>query len=509
MGNLLRFLSLTTATQVCLLVNQLVLLPLQLRVWGHEDTSRWFLAIAIANLTTIADLGLRNAGHAQLVSSVRTGDAASRLEFCNIWALTRALVAGLTATFVGCLLLRSVWSGTAFSLWVCAVTVSVGLDTIIIIRGMWLDTLGYFNRVEALFLGMVASRFLLQIIALASFRAPPAIMGWIMLLTAAGGAMAQARLLPEPLSLSFLAGGFRDLRLRSLSMVRLTIAEPASSWVRMSLPVVVFSAISPPFLVTTYVAMRAIFGVARQVINQIARYASVGIARHGDINLAAAQRLAVRAILLSTALAVAVSCVTIADNGRLLGTWLNGGDPQLERMIALSFAVGAIAYGYQIAAGVLMRSGDLARVAKRQYAYLLAAGSAAIFARFTSSISVYLLLLAIQELLIAGLFIFTLGVRVSRIAIMVFIAALGLVGLMWIAATLNLGGLFDVLSASAIASSLGLAIVTATIAASLFVAVDYWDSVIATTRCITSSRAASPICAKAIARSAASCSDAK
>jgi hypothetical protein len=61
------FFSLTTITQLCLVANQIALLPLQLRVWGVDVATQWFTILYLVYLVSIADLGLRNAGHSQLL----------------------------------------------------------------------------------------------------------------------------------------------------------------------------------------------------------------------------------------------------------------------------------------------------------------------------------------------------------------------------------------------------------------------------------------------------------
>ena len=109
MSRFLQFFSLTIATQGCLLINQVVLLPLELRVWGTDAVAKWVVLVAVANLAGVTDLGLRNAGHSQLLSSVQTGDAVASLEFRETWALARALVVGITAGFLA----YQWWAGAA------------------------------------------------------------------------------------------------------------------------------------------------------------------------------------------------------------------------------------------------------------------------------------------------------------------------------------------------------------------------------------------------------------
>jgi len=466
----LQFFSLTMATQGCLLVNQVVLLPIELRVWGTDAVAKWVVLIAVANLAGITDLGLRNAGHSQLLSSVRTGDAAASLEFRGTWALARTVIFGMTTV----LLSYQLWADAASSALLAVVTASVALDTLTMVRGGWFDTLGEFNKIEALYLGMVASRVTSSLIALTAFRASPVTLGCILLLTSVGWMMAQAFLLRAPASLAFFAGNRHDLRWRSLEMVWFVVSEPAANWVRISLPLVVFAVFAPPAFITTYVAIRAIFASARQVIGQLARYASVQYVQRLEDGKAAADHFALRAIFACTVIGVAVSSAIIADQGRLLRVWLGAGNVQAETSVIASFVVGAVALGYQVVAGVLIRSGDVVGVAKRQYVYL---GVCAVGALFTSiaarSTSMYLALLAAQELVIAGLFITALGDHVQRGSIAAVAVACGALSLLWTAVGLNPSGLFNGISFSATSGSILAATLTTGLVVIIFALADF------------------------------------
>ena len=457
MKTFLRFMSLTAATQLFLAVNQIVLLPLQLRVWGRDATAQWFVVVAIANLASIADLGLRNASHDHLLSSVQTGDEAAASGFRRTWALARALFIGLTTALIASQAVMAMRSGQHQGIWIYAVTLSFALETVVIVRGIWLDTLGHFNRVEAVYLAFVASRVVLSFAALLVFHAPPEAIAWIMLACSIAATAGQGWLLRQPKSLNFLAPGFGDLRWRALGVVRFVATEPAANWVRLSLPVVVLAAIASPLFVATFVAMRALFGMARSVISQLARYASVGYVLSVETDRAAAERLAIRYILTSTVVGVGVSSAIIADHGRIIGLWLNGADANTVGAIALSFAIGAAAYGYQVINVVLMRSGDVIGVAVRQYGFLAGAVIAAVVARLSASPVLYLGLLAAEELLIAGLFISALGPAVRRASITAFAVAVCLLVPLWFAAYFNAGGLFDAMRPAPLLASLAVA----------------------------------------------------
>lgn len=471
MKALLRFFSLTTGTQICLALSQILVLPLQLRIWGQATTSHWFVVLAIANLASVADLGLRMAGHAQLVTSVRTGDQAASEHVREVWVLTRILVTGSTLVLAAAQLATSLGNDGGAELWAGAVTASIALDTLTIIRGMWLDTLGHFNRVEMLFLGLVASRIVLSCAILLA-HGQPSLLSAMLLLTGIVALVLQGRVISIPAELRLFAGGLRGARWRSIAVVRFVVAEPASNWVRLSLPVVVLSDLSSPRFTTTFVALRAIFGLVRQVVNQLGRYASVSYVQRQADNPDGAQTLLIRFTLMSTLVGLAVACGVVADHARLLGLWLTGVEPGAESAIALCFAVTATSYGYQVVAGVLMRSGDLAGVARRQYAYLLVSALAVAAAYGFKSIPLYLALLGFQELTIAGLFVTAPSPRVRQASLAAFaIAALLVVGL-WLAVVMDFGGLFATSSPLAVVSSLVVAAATTLVALLAYAGID-------------------------------------
>jgi hypothetical protein len=415
MKNFLSFFSLTVANQLCSVIAQLVLLPLMLRTWGHEVAAQWFVAVALANLTGVFDFGLHNAGHSQLLAGLN-GDAKAATEFRHTWLLTRLTIVGMSVLFIVYQLLLGSEFFALSSIMIC----SMAIDTILGARGIWFDTLGQFNRVESSFLATAILRIVVALAALVFFQASPITIAWIMLAISLSGIVVSWALLRSPL-LGFLAGGFAGLSWRSLSVIRLVVADPLSGWVRTSLPVVVFAAIAPASVVTTYVAMRAVFGLSRQVIWQLTRYASVRYIQHYENNKKWAEHIVMRAIQGTIVIGVAVSSVVIVDQGRLVRLWL-GFTSSDEYAIVASFAFGTIAFGYTVIANILMRTGDVAAVAKRQYLYLLAAVSVAVVTQFIyADTTVYLVMLALQEVLIAGLFVTSLGKPIMQTSIVGFL----------------------------------------------------------------------------------------
>lgn len=477
MRRLLQFFSLTSATQLCLLANQLLLLPLELRVWGPASVAAWFIAIATANLISVADLGLRNAGHETLLSG-RNGNMAARNAFRSIWAMTRGLVVGLSIVFFAYNWLSDAPSPTLLAI----LTASVMLDTLTVLRGIWCDTLGYFNRVEASYCALVASRVALSGLALLLFKASPMAVATILMLTSAGALLTQVALLPVP-ELSLLAGGFNNLRPSSFFVVRWVLAEPIVGWLRLSFPVIGPAAIAPsPAFITTYVALRAIFGVPRQVIIQLSRYMSVQFANrvcNGTTitNLrddgSAEHRLVRHSMLAAMLIGTTVACMLLADNGRLLRLWLLSGNVAFESSILLSYGMIAVFSGHQVVVSIMVRCGAIVAVSKRLYAYvIMSVISAGIACFIFGNAPIYLAMLTLQELAIAVLFVSPLGYRLRSAIIAAVTVAVAVVAGVWAIVRLDPGGLFQAEACAAWVSSLLLAGIAVLATAGLFYTID-------------------------------------
>ena len=88
---MLRFLSIVTLSQTTLVAQQLLILPLQIHVWGHDTVAVWLAALALAAIVGSSDLGLKNAGFAAIAAG-ETGD-----KFATLWSVMRLqmLAAGL------------------------------------------------------------------------------------------------------------------------------------------------------------------------------------------------------------------------------------------------------------------------------------------------------------------------------------------------------------------------------------------------------------------------------
>lgn len=440
-----QFMSLTLLTQLVLLLNQLVLLPLQVRSWGNGVTASWYAVLAVCALTTAADLGLRTAGHAELVRGAQAPfDKESRLRFSEIWGWIRlAMIVATVLLLAADALYQIGWARVAWPLWHGVLVLAIALETLVIVRVMYLDSLGLYRESEGSYLLLAASRFGFASLALVFLHASVATLAWIWLLTSLLGLAIQMPVCRRAGVLSLLEPLPAKLDLRSLVLARYTLAEPCSNWVRLNLPVIVLSIIAPPTVIVTYVALRALFGATRQMVQQLSRYASVeylGLWREGRAQVAKAH---LTFFVLFAALAGASGAgFIVVDNFRLTSLWLLKTDRLIFQTIALPFAAAATFYSYQIVAGLMLRRGEIAAIGRRQYAYILYSGLFALIALLTHSLAIFLLSLFLAEAMIASSFLFVLedredGFAASR-GLLAAAWSAGLVLVLWL--IVNFGG---------------------------------------------------------------------
>jgi hypothetical protein len=327
------------------------------------------------------------------------------------------------------------------------------------------------SAVEGLFFGMVAVRNAFSIVALVVFHGGPAILAYVMLGTGVAAVIAQAALLREPRSLNLFAPGWRDIQWRIGRVIPLAITDPAATWIRFSLPVTILATMASPATLTTFVAMRALFSLGRQVINQLSRFASIRYAERVLVDPNRAEAVMGGFMLLATLVALSVSCAIIADHGRLLRLWLHGGDRRLEPWIALSFAIGAAGNSFQVVSAAQMRTGKIVQVATCQYIYIAASLVAAAIGYWSGSTVLYLVLLAGQEVLIGVAFAACLRGRLLWVNTAAFLVALVLTALFWLAANHGVDWIFERPSLTAIAECFLLGAVSVVIAIMAYVAI--------------------------------------
>jgi hypothetical protein len=402
---LIHFFSLAVMTQAILMLGQLILLPIQIRLWGPSATAMWYSALALATITLVADCGLRTAGHAELMQAGGNTAAfqAETAQFRQIWSWIRILILIVTAALIGCdiaagLLFRQ----GGYPVWRIALILACALESVLIIRISYLDTLGRYRGAEASYFGFASLRLALSVPALLIFHWNPPGLAAIYLVTAAVTVFAQGHWLCNSNSLLRLTDKFPTLSWKALTLARYTIAEPSANWARLSLPVLVLGQIASPMAVITYVALRAIFGAGRTTIQQLARVASVEFLKsrsNGDAERA--ESLLTVFTLAAIFFSASVGLFVVIDNLRVVGLWLRHSNRELYRQIALAFALTAPFFAYQIPMSIMMRTGQLAFVARRNYAFIACSAVFACLSLLVKELPVYLALLVTAELLLS------------------------------------------------------------------------------------------------------------
>jgi hypothetical protein len=403
MKRFIQFFSFAAMTQAILLMNQVVLLPMQIRLWGNSETALWYAAIALATATTVADFGLRTAGHVELLRLVRTNDPDARAEFQQIWAWIRLLIVLVTATLLVADLAYGATHGMGtWQLGRALLTVAYAVEALLIVRIVYLDSLGEYSSAESSYFMFAAIRLVLAVPALLVFRVHPVGLCWLFLGTSMLGLVLQGWLCKIPRELRIFGGFPHRLSFGTCYLARYTMAEPIANWARLSLPVLVIASIAPDTAVTTYVALRAIYGAARTTIQQVARVASVEVLRFlGQRRRAPAEYLLSLFLLCAGLIGTALAGAVVLDNMRLLSLWLKHCDRLLFQNINLSFALSSPFYCYQIIVALSFRVGQLALTARRQYAYFLCSALIAASTVFVKSLDVYLALLVVAEILLS------------------------------------------------------------------------------------------------------------
>ena len=465
MTRLLQFFSVAALTQIILMLSQLILLPIQIRLWGHGATAAWYSALAIAMITTVVDCGLRAAGHAEIVRLVnqRTDDWAARDYFQQVWGWIRVLMLVVSlALIAGDAVFSVVFKGMPYPAWKAALILAYAIETLLIIRIMYLDSLGFYRGAEVSYLIFAALRLSLAIPALLFLRVGANGLAWLFLVTSAFALALQGRLLCRRIGALGIWSAFpRRLSIRVLAIARHTLAEPCANWVRLSLPVLVIATIAAPAAVTTYVALRAAFGAGRTTIQQLARVASVEYLHFREEGrVEAAESLLSLFVLVAGCFGVLVGGLIVVDNMRILGLWLARFDRPTFQAILVAFAPSAAFYAYQIILNLMFRIGELAWIARRHYVYVLYSGLFAAFAATTKWFSIYLVMLAVSEILLSTTFLLgsskvaAFRTQAGRRGFVVASAGAAVILVLWSAARWNLGHIFSGSSLESGASSL-------------------------------------------------------
>lgn len=452
-NKLLQFVSVAALTQITLMLSQIILLPIQIRVWGHTATAAWYSAIALATITSVVDCGLRTAGHSEILrfAGHPADDLDARDYFHQVWGWIRVLVLGVTiALIIGDALFTTLFRNAHYPFWKAALTLAYALETLLIIRIVYLDTLGYYRRAEASYFLFAALRLAFAIPSLLLLRLQANGLAWLFLITSVLALALQGRLCPEVGVVGIFTTLPRRLSVKVFAVARHTLAEPCANWVRLSLPVLVIAAIASPASVTTYVALRAAFGAARATIQQLARFTSVEYLRlHAARRTATAESLLSIFLLLAVFCGTAVAAVVVVDNLRLLGLWLAHFDRATFQIVALSFAFSSSFYAYQIIVLLMFRMGQLAWIARRHWAYVIYSVIFAALASQAKSLSFYLVALTLSEVVLSTSFLLlgagkkaAIRKQIGRRSVLAAFAGSGIVVLLWVAARQDFAHIF-------------------------------------------------------------------
>jgi hypothetical protein len=453
-SKLVQFFSIAAFTQVILMLSQLVLLPIQIRIWGHSATAAWYSAVALATITTVVDCGLRTAGHAELVRYMHPGadDLAAKQYFRQIWGWIRVLIlVASVALIAGEALFMTVFKGLPYPIWKAALTFAYALETILNIRIGYLDSLGRYRGAEGSYFLFATLRLALAVPALLVLRLGANGLAWLFLATSALALALQGWLLCRRVGMLGIFAAFpRKLSARTLAVARHTLAEPCANWVRLSLPVLVIAAFATPAAVTTYVALRAAFGAGRATIQQLSRVASVEYLRFRAAGrVEAADSLLSIFVLVAVSFGTVVAGLVIADNMRILGLWLAHFDRATFQTIAISFALCAPFFAYQIMFALMFRAGELAWAAKRHWAYVVYSALFAVVASRLKWLPLYLIMLVVSEIALSATFMLpgigetaAIRTRAGRRGVVAACTGLIVVLLLWLAARSNFAQIF-------------------------------------------------------------------
>lgn len=258
---MLRFLSFATLSQLAIIASQLVLLPLQIHVWGHDIVALWLSTLALTGILNVSDLGLRNAGFAALAAN------APPERFSTLWTIMRGHM-GLATLAV--LAVVAAWlaprAGAEGSLFLFVLALAATAEVFLGLRVTFMEAKGLIAPAEALFFAMAASRVVIAGVLIAFFNAGPLLVSIVWLLSAVCAVCAQSffRFVRETSpafgnwKLEDVAAAYRD--------AAWSAATPLVQWAQLQAPVIALSVFAAPALVSSFVAIRALFGTMRSIL---------------------------------------------------------------------------------------------------------------------------------------------------------------------------------------------------------------------------------------------------
>lgn len=373
---MLRFLSLATLTQAATIGSQLLLLPLQIHIWGHDAVALWLSTLALSAVLGFCDLGLRNAGFAALATNAPVA------RFDTLWTIMRGHMVLATLIVLG---IVAVWlaprAGGEGTLFLFVLAVAASIEVLIGLRVTFMEAKGLITPAEAVSFGMAAARLVIGVALLATLKASPLVLSFVWLGTALAALFAQTVFsvvnVSSPIFGRWSLGGWRDAYADALW----STATPLTQWAQIHMPVVALSAFAPPALVSSFVALRSIFGLMRSILQQLSRLASI---RYGEWARAWGEARAQASLQLVAAVAgwislgfgLALFAESFTFTGRLFDLPPDNG----VRLMALGLAFSSILSVHQLFTLSLARFGRFALTGAANYAYVAGVAVACVVA---------------------------------------------------------------------------------------------------------------------------------
>src|SRR5205807_1372891 len=120
-------------------------------------------------ITSVMDCGLRTAGHAEILRFVgrASDDRPAQEYFQQVWGWIRVMFLVVTVTLItGDAVFTAIFRHTPYPFWRAALTLAYAIETLLIIRIVYLDTLGLYRGAEASYFMFAGLRLALAVPAL-------------------------------------------------------------------------------------------------------------------------------------------------------------------------------------------------------------------------------------------------------------------------------------------------------------------------------------------------------
>ena len=392
--------SVSALTQLLLLASQLVLLPVQLSIWGEVRTAGWYSSLAVAMLASVADLGFRVKGHDELIIiRDQLDDTHARERFSTAWFLVRTLVLISTLAIALVDVVVHLAASAPYRFWRISLIVALGVETLVVVRVMYFDTFRQYVSGELGYLTLIATRVAAALVALLLFDWSEVGLANVFLASSVAGLLLQERLCTQghPFKLLERTGTWPTWR--AVTEAPRTMADPLTNWARLSLPVLVLGQIAPPSAITAYVALRAVFSALRSVLQQLARVGSTEyLFIRTSVSPVQANHVMTVFLVTSAFLASVAGLACLLDRVRLVQYWVSSLDTAVYMPLAAAFAVSAAFYPYQILLATMMRQGQIAKIARIEYGYLLSIAILSLLIVAIGTLQIYPLALAASEI---------------------------------------------------------------------------------------------------------------